>query len=78
MAAPKIFDSWSSQGTVPEVDRGHDIYAGGVLVGTPEYMSPEQARSSGEDIDTVSVCSIRCSRRAPSSLLNLHVDNRFR
>jgi hypothetical protein len=34
---------WSSQGTVPEADRGHDVYAGGALVRTPEYSSPEQA-----------------------------------
>ncbi|HXJ96259.1 MAG TPA: serine/threonine-protein kinase [Terriglobia bacterium] len=50
--APKIIDFGVAKALAQKLTE-HTMYTRvGTLVGTPEYMSPEQALSSGEDIDT--------------------------
>ena len=43
MAAPEDYRFWNGQGTVPEADRGHDVYAGGGVGRDPGVCHPEQA-----------------------------------
>jgi serine/threonine protein kinase/tetratricopeptide (TPR) repeat protein len=51
-AAPKIIDFGVAKALSQKLTL-HTIFTSvGSLVGTPEYMSPEQALSSGEDVDT--------------------------
>jgi serine/threonine protein kinase len=50
--APKIIDFGVAKALTQKLTAETMFTRVGVLVGTPEYMSPEQARSSGEDIDT--------------------------
>jgi len=51
-AAPKIIDFGVAKALSQKL-AAHTIFTRvGSLVGTPEYMSPEQALSSGEDVDT--------------------------
>jgi tetratricopeptide (TPR) repeat protein len=50
--APKIIDFGVAKALSQRLTE-HTMYTrAGAVVGTPEYMSPEQALSSGEDIDT--------------------------
>jgi eukaryotic-like serine/threonine-protein kinase len=50
--APKIIDFGVAKALTQRLS-GESVYTRvGALIGTPEYMSPEQALSSGEDIDT--------------------------
>src|SRR5579863_8445544 len=51
-AAPKIIDFGVAKALTQKLTAETMFTRVGVLVGTPEYMSPEQALSSGEDIDT--------------------------
>jgi serine/threonine protein kinase len=51
MAAPKIIDFGVAKALPQKLTADTMFTRVGVLVGTPEYMSPEQTRSSGEDID---------------------------
>jgi serine/threonine protein kinase len=52
-AAPKIIDFGVAKALAQKLTADAMFTRVGVpLVGTPEYMSPEQASSSGEDIDT--------------------------
>ena len=51
-AAPKIIDFGIAKALAQKLSPVTLFTRTGVLVGTPEYMSPEQALSSGEDIDT--------------------------
>jgi len=51
-AAPKIIDFGVAKALTQRLTAGTMFTRVGALVGTPEYMSPEQAFSSGEDIDT--------------------------
>jgi serine/threonine protein kinase/tetratricopeptide (TPR) repeat protein len=51
-AAPKIIDFGIAKAVAQKLTAETLFTRMGVIVGTPEYMSPEQARSSGEDIDT--------------------------
>jgi eukaryotic-like serine/threonine-protein kinase len=51
-AAPKIIDFGVAKALTRKLIADTMFTRAGVLVGTPEYMSPEQANSSGEDIDT--------------------------
>ena len=51
-AAPKIIDFGVAKALTPKSAADTMFTRAGALVGTPEYMSPEQAVSSGEDIDT--------------------------
>jgi hypothetical protein len=51
-AAPKIIDFGVAKALVQRLTADTLFTRAGALVGTPEYMSPEQALSSGEDIDT--------------------------
>jgi eukaryotic-like serine/threonine-protein kinase len=52
-AAPKIIDFGVAKALTQRLTTDTKMFTRvGVLVGTPEYMSPEQANSSGEDIDT--------------------------
>ena len=51
-AAPKIIDFGVAKALTQRLTADSTFTCAGVLVGTPEYMSPEQANSSGEDIDT--------------------------
>jgi eukaryotic-like serine/threonine-protein kinase len=49
---PKIIDFGVAKALTQKLTHETIFTRVGTLVGTPEYMSPEQARSSGEDIDT--------------------------
>ena len=51
-AAPKIIDFGVAKALGQKLTADTLFTLVGALVGTPEYMSPEQALSSGEDIDT--------------------------
>ena len=51
-AAPKIIDFGVAKALSQRLTAQTLYTRAGALVGTPEYMSPEQALSSGEDIDT--------------------------
>ena len=51
-AAPKIIDFGVAKALTQRLTADTLFTQAGALVGTPEYMSPEQANSSGEDIDT--------------------------
>jgi eukaryotic-like serine/threonine-protein kinase len=51
-AAPKIIDFGVAKALSHKLTAQTMFTRVGVLVGTPEYMSPEQALSSGEDVDT--------------------------
>ncbi|HKS97008.1 MAG TPA: protein kinase, partial [Terriglobia bacterium] len=50
--APKIIDFGVAKALSQRLTEQTLYTRAGTLVGTPEYMSPEQALSSGEDIDT--------------------------
>jgi eukaryotic-like serine/threonine-protein kinase len=50
--APKIIDFGVAKALTQKLTADTMFTRRGALIGTPEYMSPEQARSSGEDIDT--------------------------
>lgn len=50
--APKIIDFGVAKALTLKLTAHTMFTRVGALVGTPEYMSPEQALSSGEDIDT--------------------------
>lgn len=51
-AAPKIIDFGVAKALGQKLTAQTIFTRVGSLVGTPEYMSPEQALSSGEDVDT--------------------------
>lgn len=51
-AVPKIIDFGVAKALTGDLGNGGMLTRVGTLIGTPEYMSPEQAASSGEDIDT--------------------------
>jgi eukaryotic-like serine/threonine-protein kinase len=50
--APKIIDFGVAKALGQKLSADTMFTRVGALIGTPEYMSPEQALSSGEDIDT--------------------------
>ncbi len=50
--APKIIDFGVAKALTQKLSDATMFTRAGAMVGTPEYMSPEQASSSGEDIDT--------------------------
>jgi eukaryotic-like serine/threonine-protein kinase len=49
---PKIIDFGVAKALTEKMTAQTMLTRAGALIGTPEYMSPEQALSSGEDIDT--------------------------
>jgi eukaryotic-like serine/threonine-protein kinase len=51
-AAPKIIDFGVAKALAQRLTAETVFTRVGALVGTPEYMSPEQATSTGEDVDT--------------------------
>lgn len=51
-AAPKIIDFGVAKALSQKLTLDTIFTRVGSLIGTPEYMSPEQALSSGEDVDT--------------------------
>jgi non-specific serine/threonine protein kinase/serine/threonine-protein kinase len=51
-ATPKIIDFGVAKALTQKLTADTMFTRVGALIGTPEYMSPEQALSSGEDIDT--------------------------
>jgi serine/threonine protein kinase len=51
-AAPKIIDFGLAKALTQKLTVETMFTRVGSLIGTPEYMSPEQVRSAGEDIDT--------------------------
>src|SRR5213078_4308197 len=50
-AIPKIIDFGVAKALTQRLTADTMFTRAGVMIGTPEYMSPEQALSSGEDID---------------------------
>src|SRR5271169_3315161 len=51
-AAPKLIDFGVAKALTQRLTADTMFTRVGAMIGTPEYMSPEQALSSGEDIDT--------------------------
>jgi tetratricopeptide (TPR) repeat protein len=51
-ATPKIIDFGIAKALTQKLTEDTILTRLGAMIGTPEYMSPEQALSSGEDIDT--------------------------
>jgi serine/threonine protein kinase len=51
-AAPKIIDFGVAKAVSQKLSSDTLLTRVGAILGTPEYMSPEQANSAGEDIDT--------------------------
>jgi eukaryotic-like serine/threonine-protein kinase len=51
-AAPKIIDFGVAKALTQVLTADTMFTHVGTMIGTPQYMSPEQAKSSGEDIDT--------------------------
>jgi serine/threonine protein kinase/tetratricopeptide (TPR) repeat protein len=51
-AAPKIIDFGVAKALTQKLTAHTLLTRMGAMIGTPQYMSPEQALSSGEDIDT--------------------------
>jgi eukaryotic-like serine/threonine-protein kinase len=51
-AVPKIIDFGVAKALSQKMTADTIFTRAGALIGTPEYMSPEQASSGGEDIDT--------------------------
>jgi serine/threonine protein kinase len=51
-AVPKIIDFGVAKALGQKLTADTIFTRAGALVGTPEYMSPEQVSSPGEDIDT--------------------------
>jgi len=51
-AVPKIIDFGVAKATAQSLTERTMYTELGVLIGTPEYMSPEQAEMSGQDVDT--------------------------
>jgi len=51
-AAPKIIDFGVAKALAHKLTADTIFTRVGAIIGTPEYMSPEQALSSGEDVDT--------------------------
>ncbi len=51
-AVPKIIDFGVAKALTQKLTADTMYTRVGTMIGTPDYMSPEQARSSGEDIDT--------------------------
>jgi non-specific serine/threonine protein kinase/serine/threonine-protein kinase len=49
---PKIIDFGVAKATAQKLTEQTVYTQMGVLIGTPEYMSPEQAEMTGEDVDT--------------------------
>ena len=51
-AAPKIIDFGVAKALIRKLSADTVFTHAGMIIGTPAYMSPEQANSGGEDIDT--------------------------
>ena len=51
-AIPKIIDFGVAKATAQKLTEKTMFTQLGVLIGTPEYMSPEQAEMTGQDVDT--------------------------
>ena len=51
-AAPKIIDFGVAKAVLQKLSQDTLFTRAGSILGTPEYMSPEQANSAGDDIDT--------------------------
>ena len=51
-AAPKIIDFGIAKALTQKLTENTFVTRFGLVIGTPEYISPEQALSSGEDLDT--------------------------
>jgi len=55
VAIPKVIDFGNAKATSTDLESNTAFTLQGQLVGTPAYMSPEQAEMSGPDVDTRSV-----------------------
>jgi non-specific serine/threonine protein kinase/serine/threonine-protein kinase len=49
---PKVIDFGVAKATAPELSGFSFVTSHGQVLGTPEFMSPEQARLTGADVDT--------------------------
>src|SRR5215472_18386257 len=51
-AAPRIIDFGLARALAPEIKDGEPLTHAGLFLGTPGYMSPEQADPGQSDVDT--------------------------